>query len=108
MIVGVVLNLIGLVNYINNKLINFSVDLNNKKDYINKMKNNKLKIKKNSKDYIIKVNNLEVRSDVRLKDSKEKVYIISFRESENNNIIVDYYYNKNILSVDFSKVEEIK
>ena len=105
---GVVLNLIGLVNYINNKLINFSVDLNNKNRYINKMKNNKLKIKKDSKDYIIKVNNLEVRSDVRLKDSKEKVYIISFRESEDNNIIVDYYYNKNILSVDFSKVEEIK
>jgi hypothetical protein len=108
MIVGVVLNLIGLVNYINNKLINFSVDLNNKNRYINKMKNNKLKIKKDSKGYIIKVNNLEVKSDVKLKDSKEKVYIISFRESEDNNIIVDYYYNKNILSVDFSKIEEIK
>ena len=72
------------------------------------MKNNKLKIKKDSKGYIIKVNNLEVRSDVRIKDSKEKVYIISFRESEDNNIIVDCYYNKNILSVDFSKIEEIK
>ena len=105
---GVVLNLIGLVNYINNKLINFSVDLNNKNRYINKMKNNKLKIKKDSKGYIIKVNNLEVKSDVKLKDSKEKVYIISFRESENNNIIVDYYFKKNILSVDFSKIEEIK
>ena len=72
------------------------------------MKNSKLKIKKDSKGYIIKVNNLEVKSDVKLKDSKEKVYIISFRESEDNNIIVDYYYNKNILSVDFSKIEEIK
>jgi hypothetical protein len=72
------------------------------------VKNNKLKIKKDSKGYIIKVNNLEVKSDVRLKDSKEKVYIISFRESENNNIIVDYYFKKNILSVDFSEIEEIK
>jgi len=79
------------------------------------MKNNKLKIKKdrnvlfyNNKGYLIRVNNIEVKDYVRLKDIKEKVKIISFRESKDDNIIVDYYYNKNILSVDFSKIEEIK
>jgi len=79
------------------------------------MKNNKLKKKidrnvlfYNNKGYLVRVNNIEVKDYVRLKDSKEKVYVICFRESKDDNIIVDYYYNKNILSVDFSKIEEIK
>ena len=79
------------------------------------MKINKLKKKidrnvlfYNNKGYLVRVNNIEVKDYVRLKDSKKKVYVICFRESKDDNIIVSYYYKKKYWDVDFNKIEEIK
>jgi len=79
------------------------------------MKINKLKKKidrnvlfYNNKGYLVRVNNIEVKDYVRLKDSKEKVYVIYFRESKDDNIIVSYYYKKKYWDVDFNRIEEIK
>jgi len=66
----------------------------------------KNKIIKDKKGYIIKVNNVEVKSNVKLKNNKDKVYVVSFRENENNIIGVLGICKKDWIVFNFDKIEE--
>jgi len=67
----------------------------------------KNKIIKDKKGYIIKVNNVEVKSNVKLKNNKDKVYVVSFRENENNIIGVLGMCKKDWILFNFNEIEEI-
>jgi hypothetical protein len=64
----------------------------------------KNKIIKDEKGYIIKVNNVEVRSNVKLKNIKDEVYVLSFRENENNIIGVLGLCKKDWIVFNFEEI----
>jgi hypothetical protein len=64
----------------------------------------KNKIIKDEKGYIIKVNNVEVKSNVKLKNIKDEVYVLSFRENENNIIGVLGLCKKDWIVFNFEEI----
>jgi hypothetical protein len=67
----------------------------------------KYKINKDEKGYINEVNNIKIKNEVNLKNSKDKFYILSFRENEDNSLSVWGMFKKDWIVINFNEIEEI-
>ena len=62
---------------------------------------------KDKKGYITKVNGIQIKSEVNLKNSKDKIYVLTFRENEDNSVSVLGMSKKDWAVVDFNEVAEV-
>ena len=67
----------------------------------------KYKIRKNKKGYINKVNNIKIRNEVKLKNSKDKFYVLSFLENEDSSLSVGGVFKKDWIVINFNEIEEV-
>ena len=62
---------------------------------------------KDKKGYITKVNGIQIKSEVNLKNSKDKIYVLTFRENEDNSVSVLGMSKKDWAVVDFNEIAEV-
>ena len=67
----------------------------------------KYKINKDEKGYINEVNNIKIKNEVNLKNSKDKFYILSFRENEDNSLSVWGMFKKDWIVINFNEIEGV-
>ena len=67
----------------------------------------KYKIRKNKKGYINKVNNIKIRNEVNLKNSKDKFYVLGFFENEDSSLSVWGMFKKDWKVINFNEIKEV-